>query len=248
MLEWYRNWRRNRILQRHGLSDRQWESLIQRVPAVLRYDPRARNRLRELVGLFLYEKSIEPAGSLDLTDDIRHLVALQACIPILSLGLEWYEGWKSVIVYPGDFEVHDAYSDDSGVVHEVNEARSGEAWPEGPVVISWAESDEDANVIIHEFAHKLDMCNGVANGMPPLHSDMDRAEWTEVFTRAYDDFCARVERGMPVPFDSYAATDPAEFFAVASEAFLLVPDRIRDMYPRVYTQLCAFYRQHPRAA
>ncbi len=77
---------------------------------------------------------------------------------------------------------------------------------------------------------------------------MSREEWTQVFTRAYEDFCERVERGLPVPFDAYAATDPAEFFAVASEAFLLVPDRIRDTYPRVYTQLCAFYRQHPRAA
>ena len=135
-----------------------------------------------------------------------------------------------------------------GVVHEVHEARSGEAWPEGPVVISWTASDEDANVIIHEFAHKLDLCNGIANGMPPLHNDMDRNEWTEVFTRAYEDFCTRVDRGMALPFDAYAATDAAEFFAVASEAFLLAPDRVRDTYPRVYTQLCAFYRQHPRAS
>ncbi len=248
MLAWYRNWRRDRILRQHGLSDREWESLIQKVPAVLRYDPRTRNRLRELVALFLHDKSIEPAGSLKLTDTIRHLVALQACIPILGLGFDWYDGWKSVIVYPGDFEVQEVYSDDTGVTHEVQEARSGEAWPEGPVVISWTESDEDANVIIHEFAHKLDLCNGVANGMPPLHADMDRGEWTEVFTRAYEDFRVRVDRGMPAPFDAYAATDPAEFFAVASEAFLLAPDRIRDTYPRVYTQLCAFYRQHPRAA
>lgn len=245
---WYRNWRRNRILKRHGLSDSEWESLIQRVPAVLRYDHRARGRLREMVGLFLHEKSIEPAGSLELGDEARRLIALQACIPVLSLGLDWYEGWKSVIVYPGDFEVRDAYSDESGVVHEIREMRSGEAWPEGPVVISWTESDEDANVIIHEFAHKLDLRNGSANGMPPLHSDMSREEWTQVFTRAYEDFCTRVDRGMPLPFDAYAATDAAEFFAVASETFLLMPDRIRDMYPRVYTQLCAFYRQHPRAA
>lgn len=246
MRGWYRNWRRNRILRRNALSDRDWERLIQRVPAVARYDTHARRRLRELVTLFLHDKSIEAAGGLELSEDTRRLIALQACLPILGLGLEWYDGWHSVIVYPGDFRVRETYTDDDGVVHELDEARAGEAWPEGPVVISWEGGGDDANVVIHEFAHKLDMANGVANGMPPLHGDMTRREWTEAFTEAYDDFVARVERGRALAFDDYAATDPAEFFAVASEAFLLEPDRVRDAYPRVYTQLCAFYRQHPR--
>lgn len=248
MRGWYRNWRRNRILRRNALTHRDWEGLIQRVPAVARYDTLARRRLRELVTLFLHEKSIEPAGRLELSDDARRLIALQACLPILGLGLEWYDGWHSVIVYPGDFRVHETYTDDDGVVHELDEARAGEAWPEGPVVISWEGDDDDANVVIHEFAHKLDMINGVANGMPPLHSDMARQEWTDAFTEAYEDFVARLERGRSLPFDEYAATDPAEFFAVASEVFLLDPDCVRDAYPRIYTQLCAFFRQHPRTA
>ena len=246
MIGWYRNWRRNRILRRNAFSDPEWESLIQQVPAVLRYDAHTRRRLRDYVVLFLHDKSIEGAGRLQVTEQMRRLIALQACIPIIGLGLDWYDGWRSVIVYPGDFYVHDAYTDDSGVVHEIEEARSGEAWIEGPVVVSWAEDAEDTNVVIHEFAHKLDMLNGAANGMPPLHNDMDRTEWTQIFTRAYDDFCARLERGEPLPLDSYAATDPSEFFAVVSEVFLTTPDRVRDVYPRVYTQLCAFYRQHPR--
>jgi Mlc titration factor MtfA (ptsG expression regulator) len=246
LIQWYRNWRRNRIVRRNGIGDREWEGLIQRVPAALRYDPRTRARLRELVALFLHDKSIEGAGRIAVTDDMRRLIALQACIPILGLGLDWYHGWRSVIVYPGDFYVRDAYTDDSGIVHEIEEARSGEAWLGGPVVLSWTDSDDDANVVMHEFAHKLDMLNGVANGMPPLHADMDRGEWTTVFTRAYDDFCARLDRGSALPFDEYAATDPAEFFAVSSEVFLTTPDLVRDAYPRVYTQLCAFYRQHPR--
>lgn len=257
MRGWFREWRRNRILRRHGLSDRAWESLTQRMPAVARYDARGRIRLRELVTLFLHEKSIEPAGGLTLDDESRQLIALQACLPILGLGLEWYEGWRSVIVYAGDFRARDQYTDESGVVHEVDEERAGEAWTQGPVVLSWTPDElpppaadersaaDDVNVVIHEFAHKLDMINGVANGMPPLHSDMARDEWTRHFTRAYDDFVVRVDRGEPVPFDAYAATDPGEFFAVASEVFLTAPDRVRDAYPRVYTQLCAFYRQHP---
>jgi Mlc titration factor MtfA (ptsG expression regulator) len=246
MKGWYRNWRRNRILRRNALTDRDWERLIQRVPAVARYDARTRARLRDNVVLFLHDKSLEPAGGLELSDDIRQSIALQACIPILGLGLEWYRGWKSVVVYPGPFEVHDAYTDDSGVVHEIEEARAGEAWLEGPVILSWTGDADDTNVVLHEFAHKLDLLNGAANGMPPLHNDMDQQEWTTVFRQAFDDFTTCLERGEALPFDSYAARDPAEFFAVLSEVFLLTPDRVRDTYPRVYTQLCAFYRQHPR--
>ncbi len=247
MIAWYRNWRRKQILQRHGFSDRDWERLIQHVPAVARYDARTRRRLRELVTLFLYHKSIEPAGGLELTDTIRRSIALQACLPILGLGLEWYAGWRSVVVYPGDFQVHETWTDDDGVVHELEEVRAGEAWPEGPVIVSWTPDAPDGPaIVIHEFAHKLDLLNGAANGMPPLHSDMATSEWTSVFARAYEDFCARERRGEALPFDAYAATDAAEFFAVASEVFLLDPDRVRDAYPRVYTQLAAFYRQHPR--
>jgi len=245
---WYRNWQRNRILRRHAIPDRDWESLIQQVPAVARYDTPTRRRLRELVTLFLHEKSMEAGGSLVLDDGIRRRIALQACLPILGLGLEWYEGWKSVIVYPGDFRVRESWTDEDGIVHEIDEARAGEAWAQGPVVVAWSEHDDDRNVVIHEFAHKLDMVNGVANGMPPLHGDMTRGEWTQAFTQAYEDFRARLDRRQPVPFDAYAGTNPAEFFAVASETFLLAPDRVRDAYPRVYTQLCAFYRQHPRTA
>ena len=245
MLQWYRNWRRNRILARGAIPDRDWEALIQRVPPVLRYDGGTRNRLRELVILFLAQKSIEAAGGLTLTTEMRRLIALQACLPILALGLEWYQGWHSVIVYPRGFRVRDSYTDEDGVVHELDEERAGEAWPQGPVVLSWTGTADDTNVVIHEFAHKLDMVNGVANGMPPLHADMAREQWTEAFTQAYEDFVDRVASGADLPFDEYAATDPAEFFAVASEAFLLDPDRVRRAYPRVYTQLCAFYRQHP---
>jgi Mlc titration factor MtfA (ptsG expression regulator) len=244
---WYRNWRHNRILKHYGLSDRDWEALIQQVPAVARYDARTRQRLRELITLFLYRKSIEAAGGVELTDAIRRTIALQACLPILGLGLEWYRGWRSVVVYPGDFHAHETWTDEDGVVHELESVRSGEAWPEGPVIVSWAPDDaEGPAIVIHEFAHKLDMLNGAANGMPPLHSDMANAEWTEVFSRAYNDFITRERRGQPLPFDPYAANDPAEFFAVASEVFLLDPDRVRDFYPRVYTQLAAFYCQHPR--
>jgi Mlc titration factor MtfA (ptsG expression regulator) len=214
-----------------------------------RYDAASLERLRGLVGAFLAEKAIEPAGGMVLTAATRQSIALQACVPILGLGLTWYQGWHSVIVYPGDFRVHHSWMDDDGVVHEGQEVRAGEAWEAGPVILSWAADDPDSTaVVVHEFAHKLDMRNGVANGMPPLHRGMDRGEWTRVFARAYDDFSARVDEGEPLPFDAYAATDPAEFFAVVSEVFLLEPDRLREAYPAVYEQLIAFYRWRPSLA
>jgi len=246
LMQWYRNWRHRRVLAQEAIADRDWEALIQRIPAVARYDSSARARLRELVVLFLHDKSIEAAAGSEVSQAMRRTIALQACMPILGLGLDWYAGWHSVIVYPGDFRVHDRWTDDDGVVHEVDETRAGEAWPEGPVVLAWPPDADSTHVVIHEFAHKLDMVNGAANGMPPLHADMDRNQWTRVFTAAYDDFVGRLEAGSELPFDDYAATDAAEFFAVASEAFLLAPDRVRRFYPRVYTELCAFYRQHPR--
>ncbi len=246
---WYRNWRHRRVQRRFGPSRAEWAGLLRAFPLLGRYDATTQQRLRELVASFLAQKSIEPAGGLVLTEGMRQAIALQACLPILGLGLQWYRGWRSVIVYPGDFRVHGAWMDDDGVVHEGDEVRAGEAWDQGPVVVAWTPDDPNsAAVVVHEFAHKLDSCNGVANGMPPLHRGMSRVEWTRAFTQAYDHFCHLVTEGRALPFDSYAATDPAEFFAVVSEVFLLEPERLYRAYPAVYGQLVAFYRWQPWVA
>jgi Mlc titration factor MtfA (ptsG expression regulator) len=101
--------------------------------------------------------------------------------------------------------------------------------------------------VIHEFAHKLDMLNGVANGFPPLHAGMSRARWSDAFSAAYDDFCRRTDSGEELEIDDYAAENPAEFFAVMSEAFFESPLAVRQLYPGVYSQLVEFYRQDPAA-
>jgi hypothetical protein len=137
-----------------------------------------------------------------------------------------------------------------GVVHQGDEPYSGEAWLGGPVVLSWAdiqtsEYSDGVNVVIHEFAHKLDMLNGDANGFPPLHAEMDREAWSMTFRAAYEDFCARVDADEDTPIDPYASESPGEFFAVLSEAFFETPDVVQDEYPAVYAQLAAFYRQDP---
>jgi Mlc titration factor MtfA (ptsG expression regulator) len=119
----------------------------------------------------------------------------------------------------------------------------------GLVVLSWdaAAHATDMSVVIHEFAHKLDMTNGEADGMPPLHADMDRRAWSEAFRVAYEGFCDAVERSKDTWLDPYAAEAPAEFFAVISEAFFEAPNETRRRYPEVYEQLCSFYRQDPAA-
>jgi Mlc titration factor MtfA (ptsG expression regulator) len=169
---------------------------------------------------------------------------------VLNLGLDYYRGWVEVIVYPDEFVAEYEYVDEAGVAHHIEEPMTGESWERGPVIISWADVQEAGygyNVVIHEFAHKLDMLNGEPNGFPPLHADMQRAAWAEAFTQAYDDFCGRVDTRLDIVMDEYAAESPAEFFAVASETFFEAPAAMKDAYPDVYAQLARFYRQDPAA-
>jgi len=204
-------------------------------------------RLRELVILFLHEKSLEAAGGLELTEAMRLRIAAQACLPILNLGLDYYQGWVTVIVYPGGFLARHQYADSAGIVHTVQRPLIGEAWEQGPLILSWEDIEAAStltgfNVVIHELAHKLDMLNGVANGMPPLHATMQVEEWSWVFGTAYEDCC----QGLETVLDPYAAESPAEFFAIVSEAFFEIPGVLNTVYPAVYEQLRAFYRQDPR--
>jgi Mlc titration factor MtfA (ptsG expression regulator) len=209
-----------------------------------------RARLRETVILFLHQKSIHGAAGLELDAGMRLMIAAQACILILNLDIDYYGGWVEVIVYPDEFVPAFEYTDEAGVVHTDRAPRAGEAWLRGPVILSWADvapAADGVNVVIHEFAHKLDMLNGDANGYPPLHKGMSREAWSRALGAAYEDFCRRDERGEEMQIDEYAAQSPAEFFAVMSEAFFAAPRAVIAMYPEVYAQLAAFYRQDPAA-
>ncbi|MGH7635481.1 MAG: zinc-dependent peptidase [Gemmatimonadaceae bacterium] len=252
MFETFRNWRRERILRRSSLDARAWHSTLSRYHFTRALSEQERIRLRELTILFLHEKSIVGAGGLVLRDEMRIGIATQACMLILNLGLECYRGWVEVIVYPDEFVAEYEHVDENGISHHVEQSMTGESWLAGPVILSWADvkqrgGETGYNVVIHEFAHKLDMLNGEANGFPPLHPGMDRGEWTRIFNAAYGDFSGRVARGDPTGLDPYAAENPAEFFAVLSEAFFEVPGAVRAAYGAVYRQLAAFYRQDPAA-
>lgn len=246
----FRNWRRARLLKRAQLDDDSWQRALTRVTLTRDFNADELGRLRELVIVFLHEKSIEAADGVSLNDEMRLLIAVQACVPILNLGMDYYAGWYAVIVYPQQFRPQHEYVDDANVVHVDNDWKMGESWERGPVILSWEDvknsgADDGFNLVIHEFAHKLDMLDGSINGSPALHTNMSPAEWTRVFTQAYADFCARVERAEAIGIDPYGAESPAEFFAVLSEAFFEIPLIVQQSYPQVYEQLALFYRQDP---
>lgn len=246
----YRAWRRRRLLNRARLPENAWRQTLAELPLLRRLDAAERQRLRALVVLFLHEKSLQAAGQGTLDEHTRLRIAAQACLPILNLGLDYYRGWHSVIVYPGGFLARHEYLDEAGVVHDVASPLIGEAWEQGPVILSREDVNETTvldgyNVVIHEFAHKLDMLTGSANGLPPLHRDMRLEDWSQAFTAAYEALCREVDAGLEPALDPYAAESPAEFFAIVSEAFFEIPDELQAVYPDVYRQLAAFYRQDP---
>lgn len=248
MLDAWRNWRRQRAASQLEITASQWQDAEYCLPFLDRLTDDERLRLRGLARAFIAEKEWSAAPGLQLTATIQLSIALQACLPILNLGLDWYRGWVGIVVYPGDFVIPRQVVDESGIVHEYDDPVLGEAWEGGPVLLSWFPNlDEigDVSIVIHEFAHKLDMANGVVDGMPALHADMRREEWTAAFSAAYDDFCRRVDAGEATEIDPYAAEHPGEFFAVASEVFFEAPDLLHIEYPAVYRQLRLFYRQDP---
>jgi hypothetical protein len=211
-----------------------------------------RERLLQLAQQLLEGKTFTPAAGAEPSGADIAAIASQAALPILNLGAAWYDGWREVVLYPAQF-VHEMDEvDEAGVVHHVRHVRSGEAWEGGPLILSlddlaWSGKAEGYNVVIHEFAHKLDMKNGAVDGLPPLHGDMSPADWAAAFTPAYADFRHRAETQPEetLEIDPYAAESPAEFFAVISEYFFEWPEVVMATYPAVYEQLRRFYRQHP---
>jgi len=246
----YRNWRRRQVLAAADTSAGAWAQAWDQLSLFRGLDADASQRLRELATLFLAEKTLEPAGGMRIEPWMGQQLALQAALPMLELGPDWHAGWVSVVVYPDTFISELETEDEAGVVHRVREARGGESWERGPLILSWADVEagreaDGYNVVIHEIAHKLDALGGSLNGMPPLHRGMSREAWSRAFGRAFADLERRVKAGQETALDPYARESPAEFFAVVSEAFFEIPDLLLDEYPEVYEQLRGFYRQDP---
>jgi Mlc titration factor MtfA (ptsG expression regulator) len=249
---WLRDWKRKRLLEKHAMDEALWRTVAGALPFLAGLGDEQTQRLKDMSIVFLAEKEITLLEGAELSDAERLSIAIQACLPVLELGLQWYDGWVGVLVYPGDFRVRHEELDEDGVLHAWEDELVGESWEGGPVILSWAAVGEagsvaegGANVVIHEFAHKLDMRNGEADGTPPLHAGMDAALWRSVLEDAYTGFCDAVDRGKDTWLDPYAAEAPAEFFAVASEAFFEAPNELKRRYADLYEQFALFYKQDP---
>jgi len=250
MLKFLDTWRRKRALRRSTLDPALWRRVTGALPFLQGLTAAQWQRLHDCAVLFLAEKEMHGARGFVPTDAVRLSIAVQACLPILSLGLDAYRGWVGIVIYPGEFKVRREEMDESGVVHEYDDELSGEAWPGGPVILSWEDiklGEPGYNVVIHEFAHKLHMCGGDMDDFPPPRARMQRKPWLAAWDAAYTEFCNQVDRGMDTVIDAYASEQPAEFFAVLSEAFFTSPRQVRSIYPDLYAQLALFYEQDPAA-
>ncbi len=234
-----------------GVAEADWHTALA-LPLFARLDEAERSSLRALAERLIQEKTFSAAAGAELGGAAIAAIAVQAALPVLNLGLEGYGSWREIIVYPAEFVPEREEMDEAGVVHHVRHPMSGEAWEGGPVVLSlqdvaWSGLCDGYNVVIHEFAHKLDMANGTANGLPRLHSGMRTEEWAGAFVPAYEDFCRRVDAGEETAIDPYAAENPAEFFAVLTEYFFELPEVLHAAYPAVFNQMRQFFRQDPLA-
>jgi Mlc titration factor MtfA (ptsG expression regulator) len=219
---------------------------------------------RELQGhmqVFLAEKSFEACGGLELTEEMKLCIAAQACLLLLHRDTDYYPGLHSILVYPSTYSAKSMRHVGSGILEEKHDARLGEAWDSGAIVLAWdavhhgtAHPEDGHNVVLHEFAHQLDFEDGRADGAPVLASEESwlarrnrYAAWARVLSREFEQLQARVEAGQRTALDDYGATNPAEFFAVATETFFERPRSLQVRHPELYEQLKTFYRQDPIA-
>lgn len=243
-----------RALRRRAIPDELWQLTLARYPFLRWLDDEDAAELRRLTSLFLDRKEFTGAHGLAIDDAMALAIAAQACLPVLRFGLGPYDSFVGIVVQPDEVQVRREFTDEHGIVHEYDDVLSGEAMEGGPVMLSWHDVHEAGetsawgyNVVIHEFAHVLDMGDGVADGIPPLPSAAARRDWIATLERAYDDFCRWVNDGVDTLLDPYAAEAPEEYFAVASEAFFVAPRDLQAEQPEMYALLAGYYRQDPAA-
>lgn len=252
------------------ITDEAWHRAVGDHSFLMGLSSAENNALRERAAWLLASKAFIGAQGLVVTDEIRLAIAIQAALPILNLDLVLYEGWTDIVIYPGGFLIPRTEIDEAGVVHETMQEASGEAWEGGPVILSWEDAGPDAshatNVVIHEFAHKLDLHAGGADGLPSLsvHPQINPRQWRRVLDTSFEDFhhaLIAIEAAIPhdidpeseaaaawfatLPLDPYAATDRGEFFAVSTEAFFVDPLPLAKALPQWYGLLAQYYRQDP---
>ena len=235
------------------IPDALWRATLARYPFLAdRAEPEVR-KLRSLAAAFLVDKEFHGAGGLTITDEIALAIAAQAVLPVLHLGLRWYDDFVGIVVHPGEVLARRSTVDDTGIVHDWEEVLAGEAMEGGPVMVNWqdvAQAGDTAetgfNVVIHEFVHKIDLRDGAPDGCPPLPSREARRQWLAVLQPQYERFREQVikaERfGEPQPWlDAYGATAIDEFFAVACEAYFVNRARFAQEFGELTALFDRFY-------
>jgi hypothetical protein len=238
----------------------EWRRIIESsCPFYERLPDADRREIEGHIQVFLAEKKFEGCGGLELTDEIRVCIAAHACLLLLHRDTDYYPDLKTVLVYPGTYVVPTTRHVGSGVYEESQQTRAGESWREGAVVLAWdavlsgiRDPGSGYNVILHEFAHQLDYEDGQADGVPLLGHGESLLEqkgrfagWSRIMRSEFDQLRVRVERGQNSVLRDYGATNPAEFFAVATECFFGKPQELQQNHPELYGQMEWYYQQDP---
>ena len=236
------------------LPEALWQRVLAHYPFLGDRPAPQLQQLRDLSARFLQDKEFHGAQGLVITDEIALSIAAQAVLPVLHLGLEWYDDFVGIVVHPEEVVARRTQVDEDGIVHDWEEVLAGEAMEDGPVMVSWRDVREAAerwqdgyNVVIHEFAHKLDLRDGRPDGCPPLPSAAARQHWREVIDTAYQAFREKViiaERfgGEPPWLDPYGESAIDEFFAVACEAYFVHPARFAQEFPPLVPLFDSFFK------
>lgn len=247
-------YRRGRV--RETAFPASWRKILQqRVPLVRRLPAPLQMQLKKHMQVFIAEKSFLGCGGLRMTEEMRVVIAAQACLLILNRATDYFAQVRQILVYPGAFVVNRTRVDGAGVQQESREALAGESWSQGQVILSWQDTlegaavpDDGRNVVIHEFAHQLDQENGAAQGAPPPtlgDTRHDARRWSQVFHAAYAQLQAEARHGVQGLLNHYGAQDPAEFFAVVSEVFFEQPKALAQDFPALYQELSGYYKVDP---
>ncbi len=227
----------------------EWEGILRaRVPRFASLGASARVELVALMHVFLREKSFTGCDGMEITDEVRVTIAAEACLLLLGRPGRGFPNLREILVYPAAFVVERLRPEPSGVLQEHRTVLSGESWARGQVILSWddvvagaAVPEDGRNVVIHEFAHQLDQEKGYANGAPVGLTRSQRERWAAVFNAEFAQLRMRLAMGEPTLLGAYAATDPAEFFAVASEVYFEQPDLLAAHHPALFAELRTLY-------
>ena len=254
MSGWLQRWRRNRTLERRPIPDALWELTLARFPFLALRSLADLAALREMATLFLAEKEFTGARGLVVSDEMAVAIAAQACLPALRLGLPWLDRFVGIVVHEDAVVARREMEDEDGIVHAWDEELAGEAMSGGPVMLAWRDVDEAGdsaedgyNVVVHEFAHVIDMRGGVTAGLETVDPESERGQWLNALADEYERFAERIDREEETFLDPYGAEALEEFFAVAAEAFFVAPGELMREQPRVYELLRTFFRQDPAA-